>query len=221
MAEGALFLVTRVVCTFGFISFRTASGTSFHLKKCLKKKLREVGGSVISLVQTLEVISQWVDIDADELWNKKSRLWRAPSGDSIACHAVCSHMALGRLGPGLRSQSAWDFSGWICRENVLCSEENIHKPVDTAGCGFLSPLQASTPWTTWTMACNNDGTWQGITPSGGTNRTAHLNRFFLTYLCWHRCGRYVLPLVNRPPCNFMQTSNGRVCTSFDFGGVLD
>lgn len=63
-----------------------------------------------SLAQTLEVISQGFDIDADELWSKKSRLWRALGWRLNRMSCCVFPLGLGATGPGLQPQPAWGVS---------------------------------------------------------------------------------------------------------------
>ena len=112
-------------------------------------------------------------------------LW---AGDSIACHAVCFHLALGAIRARATAIASMGCLGKDCMDSCPClrpqeedkevvffSEGNVGKPVDGAVCGSLSPLQPSATWTTWTSRQQWWDMTGGISPSNAWKRKEKLN----------------------------------------------
>lgn len=203
--EAAQFVIWRLrlhfICNW---NWRIAPSVNITEERLIQRGRRSIPGS--SLAQTLEVISRGFDIDADELWRKKSCLWRALSWRLNRMSCCVFPLGLEATGAGAAATASVGClckTAWICvpawdrkRQNEsCCSEANVSKPVDGAVCGSLSPLQPSATWTTWTSMQQWWDVTGGISPGGASKRTEKLKMsyknmqtcLFLAYIYIHKC----------------------------------
>ncbi len=129
--------------------------------------------------------------------------------DSIACHAVCSHLASGRLGPGLQPQPAWGVSARLHEfvslpENARGGRKKKLFVQREMSVNQLMELSVEV-WVLFSLqllelrepACNSDGTWQVEFPLvvprkeqknwTWTTKTWKHAISLLAYICIHKC----------------------------------